>query len=308
MEYTLIGGAEKSSRPREPEGFSVLLLNRGGKPYRRELITELLKLNCREIISVEKGDHPVKTEDLGGSEADIHVLRIGGEVSPGDIINVGIKEATGKFVFVLWSDMVLPSGKISSRVFEKIDERNHFCTVPLFMEEEKTLPTCSVPIRSGLRDMDVVFHIPLTGGQRTLFPSDYCGIYHREKFISLGGFDGKIGNPYWQLMDLGFRVALWGEQILYQEALKMSYMGEIPALDITTDRDYGHFFMKTQAIVVRHGSGRLPGYRLFSLLAKSGGNGVEVYREFCQIRTWVRQNRKRFKTDVPTLLADWDRS
>ena len=292
IEYTLIGGAEKSSRPREPEGFSVLLLNRGGKPFRKELITELMKRECREIISVENGNHPVKIEEFASEEAEIQILRIKGEVTPGDIINVGIKEAAGKYVFVLWSDMILPSGKISSRVFEKIDERNNFCTVPVFMEEEKILPTCSAPVQNGMRDMDVVFHNTIAGGQRTLFPSDYCGIYHREKFIALGGFDGKIGNSYWQLMDLGFRVALWGENILFQEALKMSYMGEMPLLDITTDRDYGHFFMKTQAIVVRHGVGRLPGYRLFSLLAKSGGNGVAIYREFCQIRSWVRQNRK----------------
>ncbi len=289
----------------EPEGFSILLLPRGGKPFRKELLGELGKLNCREIISVENGDSSVKPDGVSPAGAGDHILRIKGGVTPGDIINIGIKEASGKFVFVLWSDMILHSGKVSSRVFEKIDERNNFCTVPVFTEEEKILPTCSAPVRNGLRDVDVIFHND-TEGCHTLFPADYCGIYHREKFISLGGFDSKISNPYWQLMDLGFRVALWGDTIPFQEALKISYQGESPALDITTDRDYGHFFMKTMAIVVKHGHGRLPGYRLFSLLAKSRGNGVETYREFCQIRTWVRQNRNRFKRDVHSLLKNWN--
>ncbi|MDC7225088.1 MAG: hypothetical protein PQJ60_15165 [Spirochaetales bacterium] len=306
MEYTLIGGPEKTSRPLEPEGFSVLLLPRGGKPFRKELLSELFKLNCREIISVEVGDHSIKPDEFCPTASGVHVLRIKGEPTTGDIINIGVKEACGKFVFVLWSDMVLPSGKISSRVFEKIDERNHFCTVPVFTDDEKILPTCSAPLMNRQRNVEVVFHNNTEGGSHTLFPSDYCGIYQREKFMALGGFDGKIANPYWQLMDLGFRVALWGESIPFQEALKISYLGDIPSLDITTDRDYGHFFMKTQAIVVKNGMGRLPGYRLFSLLAHSRGSGAEVFREFSLIRSWVKQNRKRFKQDVITLLAEWN--
>jgi hypothetical protein len=306
IEYTLIGGPEKTSRPLEPEGFSVLLLPRGGKPFRKELFSELFKLNCREIISVEKGSESVKPDDFCPSSTGMHVLRFKGDVTPGDIINIGIKEAVGKFVFVLWSDMIIPSGKISSRVFEKIDERDHFCTVPVFMEDEKVLPTCSAPLLNKQRDLEVIFHDCTDEENHTLFPSDYCGIYQREKFIALGGFDSKISNPYWQLMDLGFRVALWGDSIPFQEALKISYQGDAPTLDITADRDYGHFFMKTQAIVVKNGSGRLPGYRLFSLLAKSRGNGMEVYREFSLIRSWVRQNRKRFKIDVFSLLTGWN--
>ncbi|MDC7221352.1 MAG: hypothetical protein PQJ59_15555 [Spirochaetales bacterium] len=308
MEYTLIGGAEKSSRPMEPEGFSILLLPRGGKPFRRELLAELDKLNCLEIISVEVGDGSVKSDDRGSTKSNIYTLRIKGNPSSGDIINVGIKEASGKFVFVLWSDMILPGDKISSRVFEKINERNNFCTVPFLSDGEKSLPACAVPLMNSQKEVDIVFHDDISQGSRTLFPYDFCGIYQREKFISLGGYDHKISNPYWQLLDLGFRAALWGEIIPFQEALKISYQGEILTLDITPDKNYGRFFLKNQAVVVKYGMGRLPGYRLFSLLAKSRGNGLDTYREFSFIRSWVKQNRKRFKWDVDRLLSQWKQS
>jgi hypothetical protein len=306
LEYTLIGGPEKTSHPMNPKGFTILLLNRGGKPFRKELLSELIKLNCQEIIFVEQNE--IRPDDINQTDIPLHILRVKGSYTAGDIINIGIKEAMGKFIFVLWSDMILHSSHISSRVFEKIDERNHFCTVPQLTDEERVLPSCSVPVLKSKREIEVIYHNNITNLTRTLFPSDYCGIYSREKFLELGGFDGKMSNPYWQLMDLGFRVALWGDRISFQSAMKISYMGDIPSFDITPDVDYGHFFMKTQAIAVKNGVGRLPGYRLFSLLLKTDGNGVDVYREFQQIKSWVRQNKNRFKEDVSSLLSHWEDS
>lgn len=302
LEYTLIGGSERSERPLEPKGFSVLLLNRGGKPFRKELLEELVRLNCLEIIWVEKGNKPDENETLS---VPYHILRIKGDNSPGDIINVGIKEALGKYVLVLWSDMVLDSAPISSRVFEKIEERDFLCTVPILKEKDKILPSCSVPMVKGRRNLDVFYHDHMENRTPTLFPYDYCGIYSREKFLDLGGFDGTMSNPYWQLMDLGFRAALWGECIVFQDAIVLNYLDNGPVLDITADGDYGHFFMKTQAVVVNNGVGRLPGYRLLAMLIKTHGNGMEVFRDFQRIRAWVRQNRSRFVHDVASLLSQW---
>ena len=38
----------------------------------------------------------------------------------------------------------------------------------------------------------------------TVYPFDFTGIYNRDKFIRMGGFDHAIANPYWQNLDFGF--------------------------------------------------------------------------------------------------------
>jgi hypothetical protein len=132
------------------------------------------------------------------------------------------------------------------------------------------------------------------------------GIYDRQRFIRLGGFDTSIRNPYWQLMDFGFRACLWGEEISVTQHVKLSSEGEIPATDSTIDESYRRFYLKNIAPVFRGDHAHLPWRRFPGYLAKSGWDIFGAWEEFTEARRWVATNRSRWKYDARIVNELWE--
>jgi hypothetical protein len=141
---------------------------------------------------------------------------------------------------------------------------------------------------------------------KSLFPFDFCGVYDRDKFLLIGGYDPEIGNPYWQKMDFGFRAFLWGEQIVCDTNLEVGYMGDVPLENSTPDTSYKVFYLKNIAVKYKNSFGVLPFRRCLPYMFHSDTGPLYSLKEFLTVRKWVKENRMRFKRDSRDLVGRWE--
>jgi GT2 family glycosyltransferase len=304
--YTVVGGQKSDMPTRRPVTLSLLLINRGGRPYKTSIISELENIKAAEIISIEGPSTQYDTEALSRRFPHIRFLILGEEVTTGEKINIGIEEAKGKFVFVIWNDMAPQSASISERLVKKIVDQNELCVVPLLQNQRKeVIPSIHAPafFRNQLK---IIPAQPVAEGARTIIPFDFCGIYSKERFTMTGGFDYLLRNPYWQKLDFSFRSYMWGEQITCSTLFRMSYLSEVPSEDSSRDESYKLFFLKNLAIRFSKDSGRLPAGRFLSYVFKSGVDIVTAFREFKDVLRWVDINKYRFKRDAKSVTELWE--
>jgi hypothetical protein len=166
------------------------------------------------------------------------------------------------------------------------------------------LPTLIAPalipdkrIRAVIRTIPF---IPRKEGFQTLYPFDGIGIYDRERFIRMNGFDPFMKNFYWQLMDFGFRSGLWGEEIAVTQLVKLGYESSVPLEDSTASEDFLRFFLKNLAPVFRGDYAHIP-LRRFHAYYKKRGDLFSAWKEFLAARAWVTVNRYRFCSDARTM-------
>jgi hypothetical protein len=141
---------------------------------------------------------------------------------------------------------------------------------------------------------------------KSLFPFDYCGIYHKERFINIGGFDPEITNPYWQKVDFGFRAFLWGEEIQLSKNVHIHYVGDVHSEDVTPDESYKRFYLKNIYVKVKKGIGYLPYYRFLHYLLHSNTGPFVSWKEFHKVKQWVPMHNKDFKTNAHNLIDRWE--
>lgn len=305
MPYTVVGGP-KGRAGAEGLPVSVLLLNRGSRLYLNEILRELDRLGFDSILSVEEAPEGRDVEALVGRYPRCRFLLLSERASPGEQVNIGMRESVAPYVFVIWSDMRLSTQGLSSRFFERVAEQNLLCQAPqLSSREGDLLPTAAAPAlhRASLKILDLV---PSKDGARSVYPFDYCGIYSREKFVLMGGYDGTLVTSYWQKLDFGFRSWLWGEEIRLAQALKVNYADELPAEDSTPDDCYKWFWLKNLAPVFRGDCALIPASKLWSYLRRRSGGPFAGLVEFRAARDWVRLNRYRFRLDATSLVDLWD--
>jgi hypothetical protein len=177
--------------------------------------------------------------------------------------------------------------------------------VPLIQDERfESLPTLIVPMllpeKKLKMSIKTIPAVPLGEGLPSLYPFDGIGIYDRERFIRLGGYDPSIKSFYWQLMDFGFRSSLWGEKIASTRLIKLSYEGIVPQEDTTPGDGWRHFFLKNLAPVFRRDYAHIPLTR-FPPYLRRRGELFTAWEEFSRAREWVSTNRYRFVSDARTI-------
>jgi hypothetical protein len=143
-------------------------------------------------------------------------------------------------------------------------------------------------------------------GTATLYPFDGVGIYDRDRFIKLGGFDPTLKSPYWQLMDFGFRAHLWGESIRCTQFVRLSYNGEAPSIDGTVEESYCRFYLKNMAPVFYGDHAQLPWRRFPGYFLRSRRGIFLAWSDFTAGRKWVDTNRFRFRSDARLLIELWE--
>lgn len=319
LEYRVVGGP-RGRQASAAQPVSVLLLDRGNRLYRAELLHELDRLGFDSILAVESGGEPLELESLSARHPGLRFLvpapasgstaaeAGGGEApppSPGELINIGMRESAAPFVFVLMSDMGISTAALSGRFFERLTEQERLCLSPsLLTKGGEPLPSAATPVMEGQK-LRVLLLPPASDGARSLFPFDFTGIYSREKFLQAGGFDPAIGNPYWQALDFGFRAWLWGEEIRLSASLRVAYQDEAPVLDTSPGPAARRFWLRNLAPEYRDDSVLLPGRRFWSY-ARSGRDLFSAVAEFRAGRDWVARNRFRFRMDATSLVDLWE--
>jgi hypothetical protein len=191
------------------------------------------------------------------------------------------------------------------------------CTAPVIQNSHfETLSTMIVPAYRRKRrpftgqpsrsQVDSMLFASGREGTATLFPFDGVGIYDRERFIRLGGFDCTMKSTYWQLMDFGFRAHLWGESIKCTQFVRLSYNGDAPAMDTTVEESYCRFYLKNLAPVFHGDHSDLPWRRFPFYLFRSGADPFQAWADFAEGRKWVESTQARFRQDARALIKGWE--
>jgi GT2 family glycosyltransferase len=305
--HTIVGGTVKKS-DEDQSFFTVILLNRGGRYYRSAVFQNLENAGFTSIISIEMSSEPYDIENLSIRFPHVKFLVPLEKVTIGEMINTGIAETTSPYVFVVWNDIRVSPSSIPARLVEKLKEEKILCVAAsLTGSKLESLPVQMVPAIN--RKSFQVEPMPcFKDNSPTIYPFDFTGIYNREKVIQLGGFDYTITNPYWQNLDFGFRAHLWGEKITISGSFRLTYDGEGPSEDITSDSSYIRFYLKNLAPVFRKDTAFLPVSRFFSYATKSGSNVFDAWKYFCQVRKWIELNKFRFVQDAVQITEIWEPS
>jgi hypothetical protein len=310
--YTAVGGSLRGNAA----GVSAILLNRGGRYPRRTLFTELEKAGFDYVVSLEGPQDRYDLEDLSDRFPFVRFIILKESISLGEQINLAVSEIESPLFFVLWNDLRILHGASAAKLFSWFcpdGESKRFCTVPVIQTLRlETLPTLAAPAlyRSRLpwKSRETVKSLrfsPLAEAQPSLYPFDGVGLYDRDRFIRLGGFDRVIQNPYWQLMDLGFRAHLWGEEIRSTQWIRLSCEGEPSPEDATADLGYRRFYLRNLAPVVRKDAAHIPMRFFPSFYVRTGGGLFAAWEEFKENRQWVSDNARRFKQDARNLATLW---
>jgi hypothetical protein len=307
--YTAVGGKER----RASTGLSAVILNRGGRYPRYGLFEELGKAGFDYVLSMESLFTRYNLEALSQNFPFVRFILLKEPVSRGEEINLAAAELTGPLFFVLWNDLRILRGGGAERMAERLlsadtedtSRYKRLCTVPLIQDgRSETMPTLITPAfiqdKNFNTTVKTIPFIPQKEGLPSLYPFDGIGIYDRERFIRLGGFDPSIKNFYWQLMDFGFRSGLWGEEVAATQLIKLSYDGTIPPEDSTAGESFRWFFLKNLAPVFRGDYAHIPLAR-FPAYFRKRGDLFAAWGEFSAARAWVKTNRYRFSSDARTI-------
>ncbi len=301
--YTVLGSGDIETA--SFEGISVVLLSRGGKPFRNEQIQKLRNLKVREIISVEENscglDGSLK---IGGSS--LKCISTHGPMTPGEQINIAVRESSGTHVLVMWDDMELQIMGKTGRLFDMAAHQSEICSIPVLMNSRKeSIPIRLAPIFSQ-KKLEVVPLGAVKNGTPTLYPFDYCGIYHKKKFLLSEGYDPVINSPYWQKLDFGIRSFLWGEKISCYTGIKIAYLNDIPRDDSSIDSSYSRFFFRNLALQFKGDSCRLPLSGILRFHLQSGMSLFHTLKDYRDASAWVNRNRYRFRMDPYSLTELWE--
>jgi len=316
--YTVVGGNER----RASTGLSAVVLNRG-RYSRYGFFEELEKAGFDYVLSMESAASRYDLEDLSNSFPFIRFVLLKEGVSAGEEINLAASELSSPLFFVLRSDTRILRGGGAERMAERLHVKvldskgetsngnyKRLCTVPLIQNgRSETMPTIITPalvpeknfsFKGPKNILKTIPYIAKKEGLPSLYPFDGIGIYDRDRFIRLGGFDPFIKNFYWQLMDFGFRSSLWGEEIASTQLIKLSYDGDLPKEDSTADADSLRFYLKNQAPAFHGDYAHIP-FRRFPGYFKRRGELLASWEEFKEARSWVMANRYRFTSDARTI-------
>jgi hypothetical protein len=310
--YTAVGGSARGNAA----GISAILLNRGGRYPRLTLFTELEKAGFDYVVSLEGPQDRYDLEDLCCRFPFVRFILLKENISLGEQINLAVSEIESPLFLVIRNDLRILYGVSAAKIyswFRPEGDSKRFCTVPVIQTSRlETLPTLTAPAlyRSRLpwKSRETVKSLrfpPLTEAQPSLYPFDGVGLYDRDRFVRLGGFDRLIENPYWQLMDLGFRAHLWGEEIRCTQLIRLSYEGEPSPEDATADAGYRRFYLRNLAPVFRKDAAHIPLVLFSSYYFKTGGGPMAAWKEFKENRQWVSNNARRFKQDARNLATLW---
>lgn len=303
--YTIVRDKNYSRIQSSPH-VTILLLNRGGKFYKDELFKDLKNYKFAEIIYIEGPDISYEIEPLLKKYPEVKFLLLKDKISVGEKINLGISESGSAFTFVLWSNMRIVHSSFTKDVMEDIGKKSHLCIVP-FIENSKQEPVPTIQVPGYMKsNVKVIPWNAVKDSCKSLFPFDYCGIYHKEHFEKIGGFDPEITNPYWQKIDFGFRSFLWGEEIQLSKQIHIRYSGDVPSEDVTPDESYKRFYLKNIYTKYKKGKGYIPFYKFFHYLFHSNSGPFTSWKEFLSVRRWVENNNSRFKINAQNLITGWE--
>lgn len=303
INHTSLGGSEKPEKVLMP--VTCIVINRAINQYRSRIFKNLESCGFQKIVSVERFSQNRNTVQLSHEFPAIKFLCSQDEVTECELVNLGMNEVDTRYVLVVYDDVCLEEFRFTPQLAKKLVAFGIFCVCPRVMTSERqNLPVRFTPCAEKTSFL-VDSSLNIVDRAQTLYPFDMLGFYDADTFKQLGGFDYTIKAPYWQRLDLFFRAWLWGEKILLSSAFNLSYFGDVPADDSTTDFSYLQFYLKNLIPVFKNDHGEILKSSFFSFKARSSCGFNEALALFSRAAKWVKLNAYRFKTDSVSLMEHW---
>jgi hypothetical protein len=298
--YTIVG---KRNPDTAGSGPGIILLNRSSRLVRRDYIAEIVDAGFSDILSVESRDNSFSVEALSSEFPTVRFLLLDKPLTTGGKINLAMNLIAADQVLVMWSTMELPTG--TTRASESLAAGDNVVLAPALRGERgEALPVVQIPAlqRRALR----ILSLPTRGtSAETLFPFDYVGLYQRRRFQQYGLYNEQIERPFWQKLDFGFRLAMWGAKIQVDPTFRMSYRSMPEPEDQTATGGYDLFYARNLAVRIPERGAVVPLIQALPFSLRGRRNLMETIRVFRSASRWVEENRERFLRDARTVIADW---
>lgn len=284
---------------------SVILLNENGSHLNSQSLENLSSCGFKSIVSVEPTPESYNLEDISRRYPNVKFIIPLEECTQGEIINMCMEEVSSSYVLVLRDSLHVPQNILNANLFENLTSEKTYCIVPRLFDSSNQPVFVNIMPESQKGYFQVTPANFVSEGLPTMCPFDFIGLYNREKFILLGGYDYTIKSSYWQNLDLSMRAWLWGERITISPSFKISFTSEVPVLDSTRNLSYIKFYIKNILPKFKDDHGIIPFSSFFGYLFHSSSGFLETCSQFKSARNWVRLNKYRFKKDAKYLVENW---
>ncbi|WP_028973117.1 hypothetical protein [Spirochaeta cellobiosiphila] len=300
--YTVIGDLTLQDSNNNP---ALIVLSRGGAPFRKDYFEELHRLCFSEILSIEINKIHTDLEELSSSYNRLRFVNIPKVISVGEALNIAFLEIKAPYALVVWNDLQIRPHLMTDKIFDRLIKHKELCMVPqLFNSKEELLPSFVAPANYK-KQLKTLFLTPGGNDFSTLYPFDYIGLYNKDDYIELGGFDVRFANSYWQRMDFGFRAYMWGKSIRWGRELRFSYMEDSFQEDTTLDQEYKLFYLKNLAVSYQGDHGIIHMNNLLPFLFGLKGQLYHDWQLFMNTRKWVELYKYRFMRDSRNVVELW---
>lgn len=300
---TVLGGMARDTE--NCLDVSIILLNSQGSHLKMQVFEELTKCNFKSIVSVEPDSQNFSLEELSRKYPSVKFIMPLEKVNAGQMVNMAVKEIDSEYFFVIKDSVYIPQGFITPKLIENLMSYKKFCVVPRLVNSDKDgIAQVKVPSAQKSR-LVVESRTHVTDGMKTLYPFDCIGLFDRQKFLQLGGYDYTIKSEYWQNLDLGLRSWLWGEETVLTTNLQLSYVDSVPLEDKTPSLDSLRFYLKNQLPKFQSDHGYASRLFFWRFFIHSSCGLVEAVRQFNDALHWIFTNRYRFTKDLKMLVEEW---
>ncbi|ACH94891.1 hypothetical protein ACE4V3_00940 [Borrelia recurrentis] len=305
--YTVIQ-SKNSYVQKSTFGISFVILNRGTKIFREDLFEFLSNFDfIREIISIEKQSNRTSLQFISENYDKLKFILLSGDLNSGEKVNLAMKESICSFVFVLQSDMYLLNPFWIPNIFDEIVKKNVLLVGGEFFDkDEEVVPSIFLPTIDKYQRLKVILINSERDYEKTLITMDYCGLYSKEKFIQLGGFDKRIKNEYFQRLDFGLRAIYFGESIYIYRKLRIQYTALNIPEDLTKNKSFLIFLLKNYVPIFIGNGVKFSFLRFIRLCLRYGVNPFRFGREFKEIKYETIKNSLRFKGDLKSAIELWE--
>ena len=220
---------------------SVIIPNYNGEELLSHNLPNVIKF-CKacEIIIVDDASSDGSVKLIKESHENIKLIKNSRNLGFARSINIGVESASGDLVLLLNSDVSPREDFLDSALKQFKDKKLFAVALADFSHENGKI------IKRGrggaVFEKGFVNHfkLPSEFGE-TLWVSGGSGLFDRQKFMTLGGFDPVYAPFYWEDIDLSFRAWQMGWRCIFEPKSQVDHFHEKGAIKKSSSK----FFVKT---------------------------------------------------------------
>jgi len=211
--------------------ISVIIPNFNGKKLlKQNLSVNIEKCEDCEVIIVDDASTDNSVKYIKENFKKVILIELTKNKGFAHSINSGVKKASGELLLFLNTDVVLEN-KININILERFKNNKLFALAlaDISHENEKKI----LRGRGGAKfSRGFLSHFAINSNKsgKTLWVSGGSGIFDKNKFNQLGGYDEDYAPFYWEDIDLCYRAWKSGYLCQFDSGLKVNHFHEKGAI------------------------------------------------------------------------------